>query len=313
MRRRRRAAPSPFLASRTSALVMRPPGPLPAIELRSMPSAAATRAATGETLASSGTAGALGAAASAAAAPLPDGAGFGWAAPGADLHARDDLAHRDRLALLGEDLGDRARRGGGQLHVDLVGRDLDDGLAVLDGVADLDRPLEDRALGDRLAARGGDDVDDLAAGRGLPSPSPSAAVGASGCASLGASASGSSPLAAGSATGASGAAAAAGAAPFSVAISASTAPTLTVSPSAAWILTTVPLAGEGTSASTLSVEISTRVSSASTESPSCLCHSRTVPSVTDSPICGRVTCTVVLTAIALNSDCSALPGRKTLD
>ena len=44
------------------------------------------------------------------------------------------------------------------------------------------------------------------------------------------------------------------------------------------------LAGEGTSASTLSVEISTRGSSASTESPSCLCHSRTVPSVTDSPI-----------------------------
>ena len=117
----------------------------------------------------------------------------------------------------------------------------------------------------------------------------------------------------GSAAGASGSLTAAGVAPFSVAISASTAPTLTVSPSATWILTTVPVAGDGTSASTLSVEISTRVSSASIESPSCLCHSRTVPSVTDSPIWGRVTCTVVLTAIALNSDCSALAGRRTLD
>ena len=47
------------------------------------------------------------------------------------------------------------------------------------------------------------------------------------------------------------------------AISASTAPTSTVSPSAAWIFTTVPRAGAGTSASTLSVEISTSVSSAS--------------------------------------------------
>jgi hypothetical protein len=35
-----------------------------------------------------------------------------------------------------------------------------------------------------------------------------------------------------------------------------------------------------------------------------------VPSVTDSPICGRVTCTVVLTAMSLNSDCSARAGRK---
>src|SRR3954454_18124584 len=84
--------------------------------------------------------------------------------------------------------------------------------------------------------------------------------------------------------------------PF-VAISASTAPTSTVSPSSAWTLTTVPAAGAGTSASTLSVEISTRTSSRSTGSPSFLCHSRTVPSVTDSPMAGMVTCTVVFTAI----------------
>src|SRR3712207_7747519 len=44
---------------------------------------------------------------------------------GAGLHPRDDLADRDRLALLGEDLGERAGGGRGQLHVDLVGGDLD--------------------------------------------------------------------------------------------------------------------------------------------------------------------------------------------
>ena len=82
-------------------------------------------------------------------------------------------------------------------------------------------------------------------------------------------------------------------------ISASRSPTPTVSPSAKWILTTVPLAGAGTSASTLSVEISTSVSSALTGSPSCLCHSRIVPSVTDSPISGITTWIVELTAIGI--------------
>ncbi len=57
---------------------------------------------------------------------------------------------------------------------------------------------------------------------------------------------------------------------------------------------TVPEAGAGTSASTLSVEISTIVSSAWTESPTCLCHSSTVPSATESPIAGITTWTVLL-------------------
>ena len=47
-----------------------------------------------------------------------------------------------------------------------------------------------------------------------------------------------------------------------------------------------PLAGAGTSASILSVETSTTVSPSSTSSPSATCHSRIVPSVTDSPIWG---------------------------
>jgi hypothetical protein len=110
-----------------------------------MPSAAAR--GDGEILASSGTAGARRQGGGAVARRRRAGA-----AARADLHACDHLADRDRLALLGEDLGDRARRRRGQLHVDLVGRDLDHGLAVLDGLAGLDRPLEDRALGDRLAA-----------------------------------------------------------------------------------------------------------------------------------------------------------------
>ena len=57
------------------------------------------------------------------------------------------------------------------------------------------------------------------------------------------------------------------AAPFVGAISASTAPTTTVSPSAAWTFTIVPAIGAGTSASTLSVEISTSVSSAAMGHP----------------------------------------------
>ena len=82
-------------------------------------------------------------------------------------------------------------------------------------------------------------------------------------------------------------------APSPAAISTSRAPTETVSPSAAWILSTVPATGEGTSASTLSVEISTSVSSTATVSPSRLCHSRTVPSATESPMAGITTCTVL--------------------
>jgi hypothetical protein len=70
------------------------------------------------------------------------------------------VADGHRLSLGGEDLGDRAGDGRGQLHVDLVGGQLDDGLALLDDVADLRGPLEDRSLLDGLPAGGRDDVDD---------------------------------------------------------------------------------------------------------------------------------------------------------
>ena len=100
-----------------------------------------------------------------------------------------------------------------------------------------------------------------------------------------------------SAAGACGSSGCVGAAPFSGWISASSWPTVTVSPSDTWSLMTVPVAGLGTSTSTLSVEISTIVASASIRSPSWTCHSRISPSVTDSPAPGATTWIVVSTAM----------------
>jgi len=76
-------------------------------------------------------------------------------------------------------------------------------------------------------------------------------------------------------------------------------PTVTVSPSSTRISLTVPLAGEGSSRSTLSVEISTIVSSALMGSPTLARHSRMVPSVTDSPAAGVTTSTVWLDVVAV--------------
>ena len=69
-------------------------------------------------------------------------------------------------------------------------------------------------------------------------------------------------------------------------ISASAWPTWTVSSGETRSFVITPFAGAGTSASTLSVETSMTVSPSMTCSPSATCHSRTVPSVTDSPISG---------------------------
>src|SRR3954453_23779859 len=70
-------------------------------------------------------------------------------------------------------------------------------------------------------------------------------------------------------------------------------PTSTVSPTSTSTVITRPLAGDGTSVSTLSVEISTIGSSFSTQSPTRFFHSTTVPSATETPICGIVTSTSV--------------------
>src|SRR5206468_767637 len=70
-------------------------------------------------------------------------------------------------------------------------------------------------------------------------------------------------------------------------------PVATTSSGAARISTTVPAAGDGSSASTLSVEISTRPWSFSTVSPTFTSQSSTVPSETDSPISGTATSTTL--------------------
>src|SRR5437867_7916483 len=70
---------------------------------------------------------------------------------------------------------------------------------------------------------------------------------------------------------------------------ASSVPTLTVSPSWTLIWTILPATGEGTSVSTLSVEISNSGSSRSMVSPSFFSHLVMVPSTTVSPSCGMVT------------------------
>src|SRR3954447_3311304 len=82
-----------------------------------------------------------------------------------------------------------------------------------------------------------------------------------------------------------------------VSMLASTVPTSTVLPTSTAIDTTRPDAGEGTSVSTLSVEISTIGSSFSTQSPTRFFHSTTVPSATETPIWGIVTSTSSETSV----------------
>src|SRR5438309_1884118 len=66
-------------------------------------------------------------------------------------------------------------------------------------------------------------------------------------------------------------------------------PTATVAPASARSRRSTPVAGAGTSTSTLSVVTSAMDSPSVTASPSTLRHSTMVPSVTDSPMAGRVT------------------------
>ena len=94
---------------------------------------------------------------------------------------------------------------------------------------------------------------------------------------------------AGSATGAgagAGVASAAGAADAPSVITPSTAPGVTVAPSAARISDRTPSDGDTISSETLSVSSSTRTSSFFTASPACFVHLPMVASVTDSPRAG---------------------------
>ncbi len=93
------------------------------------------------------------------------------------------------------------------------------------------------------------------------------------------------------AAGADGAEAPAAAAAPSASITATTVLIATVSPSLTMISRRTPAAGDGISASTLSVEISNSGSSRPTFSPGFFSHLTTVPSWMLSPICGMITST----------------------
>ena len=82
----------------------------------------------------------------------------------------------------------------------------------------------------------------------------------------------------------------------------------TVSPSLTRISDTTPAAGDGISASTLSVEISNSGSSRSTFSPTFLIQRTIVPSAIDSPICGITTSVAIFNSqlSSLNSHLSPL-------
>ena len=75
------------------------------------------------------------------------GLGLGACCGRGGAHPGDHLPNRHGLAVLGQDLGDGARRRRGELHVHLVRRYLDHRVAFLHGVANLHRPLQNRALG----------------------------------------------------------------------------------------------------------------------------------------------------------------------
>src|SRR5215217_8582956 len=83
------------------------------------------------------------------------------------------------------------------------------------------------------------------------------------------------------------------AAPGAPSSTATTMLTSTVSPSLNLTSVNVPAAGDGISASTLSVEISKRGSSRSTRSPTFFSHFVIVPSAMDSPICGITTSVLI--------------------
>ena len=90
----------------------------------------------------------------------------------------DARAHVDGLALGHEQLADGAGRGRGDLGVDLVGRDLDDRLVRLHGLADLLAPGDDRALGHADSHLRHDDIDERSGTHGfLPAISRRTACG----------------------------------------------------------------------------------------------------------------------------------------
>src|SRR5579884_1666535 len=92
-------------------------------------------------------------------------------------------------------------------------------------------------------------------------------------------------------------------------ISAISVPTGTVASSGTRMRTTLPVTGEGYSAVTLSVMISTSASSFLTVSPTCLSQRPTVPSETDSPSRGMVIFVGIPTLLTCARHCAATRTR----
>ena len=84
-------------------------------------------------------------------------------------------------------------------------------------------------------------------------------------------------------------------------MTASVAPTSTVSSSWTRICSSTPANGDGISVSTLSVEISSSGSSTSTVSPTFFSQRVTVPSVTDSPSAGSCTLSDMTARVSFES------------
>src|SRR5690606_19437996 len=196
---------------------------------------------------------------------------------GRGIGGADDRQHGADLGvlvLLDADLEHGARDGGGDLGVDLVGRDLEQRLVDLDGLADGLEPAGDGALGDGLAERrhrhllalcgatGGSrrlGRGRLGGGSGLSGRLLGRLLGRSlGCGSL-----------LGGRLGA-GVVGAREAEPEPSPMTTRSAPTSASSSSSTRIFSIVPATGEGISVSTLSVETSSSGSSTSTVSPTAL-------------------------------------------
>src|SRR5436190_5902031 len=99
----------------------------------------------------------------------------------------------------------------------------------------------------------------------------------------------------------------------SVSILAITSSAMQLSPSFLMIWASTPAAGAGTSRTTLSVSISTRISSSSTACPGFLRHCRRVASATDSDSCGTFTSINAISFPLLFLCCRSLGQDKSLE
>ena len=256
------AAPLPSSALSTSSFVTRPRGPVPLIESRSTPSAPAMRAAIGVALVAPfpavGVESARLAAAAGCTGPFP--ADAGRPSPAAMRHRTVPTATVESGSTRSSAIVPATGEGTSASTLSVEISTSGSSTATASPGLTFHSSTVPSATESPIS------------GKATSTSSASAASGSAASGLAGPGATGPSP---------------------STSISPSTAPTATVESGSAAILDSVPAAGAGTSASTLSVEISTSGSSASTRSPTCFSHPRTVPSVTDSPIWGMVICTVV--------------------